>query len=32
MPFFGRLDEHFFGLQTIFGVLHACESGDKRIN
>ncbi len=22
MPFFRRLDEHFFALQTIFGVLH----------
>ena len=22
VPFFRRLDEHFFALQTIFGVLH----------
>src|SRR6266566_2676633 len=32
MPFFRGLDEHFFALQTIFGVLHVrCGNFSRRI-
>jgi hypothetical protein len=30
VPFFGRLDEHFFALQTIFGVLDSPEKALRR--